>query len=141
MTDTASAKLERLFAMTGRLITALTLDVDALAHGRARELKMIEPEMQKVAALYEREAAALTEREMQSAPAALREKYLASVTVLRDLLKQQQRLLTRMRRVSEGMIRAVADELVRRQSAARPYSRSPAPSARAPGAMLYNQTI
>jgi hypothetical protein len=139
MIDTA--KLERLLAMTGRLITALTLDVDSLTHGRARELKMIEPEMQQLAAVYEREAAALSEREMmQAAPAALREKYLASVTVLRDLLKQQQRLLTRMRRVSEGMIRAVADELARRQASVRPYSRSPAPAARPAGAMLYNQT-
>src|SRR5690242_9292334 len=140
MTDNSSARLERLLAMTGRLITALTMDVDALAHGRARELKMIEPDMQKVAALYEREAAAFTEREMQSAAAPLRDKYLASVTVLRDLLKQQQRLLTRMRRVSEGMIRAVADELARRQACARPYSRSHATAASAPGAMLYNQT-
>jgi hypothetical protein len=140
MTDAASAKLERLLAMAGRLNTALTLDVDALAHGRARELKMIEPEMQKVAALYEREAAGLSEREMEAAPAVLREKYLASVKMLRDLLKQQQRLLTRMRRVSEGMIRAVADELARRQASARPYSRSPATAAVTPGAMLYNQT-
>ena len=140
MSDTSTAKFERLLAMTGRLITALTLDVDALSHGRARELKMIEPEMQKLAALYEREAAAFSEREMQAVPAALREKYLASVKVLRDLLKQQQRLLTRMRRVSEGMIRAVADELARREASARPYSRSPAAAPRTPGAMLYNQT-
>jgi hypothetical protein len=140
MSETPAAKLERLLALAGRLITALTLDVDALAHGRARELKMIEPDMQKVAALYEREAAALSQREMQAAPVALREKYLASVKVLRDLLKQQQRLLTRMRHVSEGMIRAVADELARRETSARPYSRLPAAAARAPGAMLYNQT-
>jgi hypothetical protein len=140
MMETPTAKLERLLGMTGRLITALTLDVDALAHGRARELKTIEPEVQQVAVLYEREASGFSQREMEAAPAALREKYLASVKMLRDLLKQQQRLLTRMRRVSEGMIRAVADELARREASGRPYSRSPASAQRAPGAMLYNQT-
>ena len=137
MNETA-AKLERLVAMTARLITALTMDVAALEQGRPREFKMIEPEFQRIASLYEREAAGFTRREMESLPEEKRAAYVASVKQLRDLLKQQQRLLTRVRRVSEGMIRAVADELARRESAARPYTRMPE-GGRSPGAMLCNQ--
>lgn len=138
MNDTAAAKLERLLAMTGRLITALTMDVASLEQGRPREFKLIEPKFQRIASLYEREAAGLTPHEMESLPAEPRAAYVASVKQLGDLLKQQQRLLTRVRRVSEGMIRAVADELARRESAARPYTRAPA-GGRSPGAMLCNQ--
>jgi hypothetical protein len=139
MNESAEAKLERLLAMTARLITALTMDVASLEQGRPREFKLIEPEFQRLASLYEREAAGFTRREMESLPEERRAVYIASVRHLSDLLKQQQRLLTRVRRVSEGMIRAVADELARRESAARPYTKMPAGS-RSPGAMLCNQT-
>ena len=134
----AAAKLERLLAMTARLTTALTMDVAALEQGRPREFKLIEPEFQRMASLYEREAAGFTRREMESLPEEKRAAYVGSVKQLSDLLKQQQRLLTRVRRVSEGMIRAVADELARRESAARPYTRLPE-GGRSPGAMLCNQ--
>ena len=140
MIDDSAAKLDRLLTMTGRLITALTLDVDALSQGRARELKMIEPEMQRLASLYEREAGSFSQHQLQAAPPDLRNRYLASVKVLHNLLRQQQRLLTRMRRVSEGMVRAVADELARRQALARPYTRLPEDRPRSAGAMVYNQT-
>lgn len=135
----ASAKVERLLAMTARLTTALTMDVATLEQGRPREFKLIEPEFQRMASLYEREAVGFTRREMESLPAEKRAAYIASVKQLSELLKQQQRLLTRVRRVSEGMIRAVADELARRESAARPYTRIPV-GGRSPGAMLCNQT-
>lgn len=139
MNDATAAKAERLLAMTGRLITALTMDVAALEQGRPREFKLIEPEFQRLAAQYEREAAGFTRREMESISTEMRAAYTASVRKLGDLLKQQQRILTRMRRVSEGMIRAVADELARREAAARPYTRAPL-TGRSPGAMLCNRT-
>jgi hypothetical protein len=140
MSEAATAKLERLLAMTTRFITALTMDVAALEQGRPRELKLVEPELQRLAALYQREAASFTPREMQAAQADLRERYLAQVKLLRDLLKRHQRLLTRIRRISEGMIRAVADELARRQASIRPYARMSAAKPRPPGAMVFNQT-
>jgi hypothetical protein len=140
MTDTATARLERLLAMTVRLVTALTMDIAALEQRRPRELKLVEPELQRVAAVYQREAASFTQAEIEAAPAELRERYLAQVRLLRDLLKRHQRLLTRIRRISEGMIRAVADELARRQASARPYARTPVAKPRSPGAMVFNQT-
>ena len=66
MTDIAAMKMERLRAMTGRLITALTMDVAALEQGRPRELKLIEPEFQRLSAQYEKEAAGLSRREIES---------------------------------------------------------------------------
>jgi hypothetical protein len=139
MTDVAAMKLERLLAMTGRLTTALTMDVAALEQGRPREFKLIEPEFQRLSAQYEKEASGLSRREIESVSAEQRAAYVTSVKQLATLLKQQQRLLTRMRRVSEGMIRAVADELARRQSAARPYTRVSAGFS-SPSAMIFNQT-
>jgi len=129
-------KLQKLHLMAQCLVDALKTDLAALENGKPREFKLVEPELQRLAAAYERETANLSKRELDAEPAELRAKYTGTVGELHRLLKQQQRLLARMRHVTEGIIRAVAEELARRESSTRPYSRS-APS-RSPGAMVYN---
>ena len=56
----------------------------------------------------------------------------------RDLLGAQTRLLTRLRGASEGMVRAVAEEIERQRMPMRPYGAAAAQAARPNGALLYN---
>jgi hypothetical protein len=138
MSEPIAAKAERLVAMTARLTQALEADIAALESGRARELKSLDPAIQQLSLVYGREAAALTLQAAQALPGELRSALTEGAKRLSGLLARHQRLLTRMRGVSEGMIRAVADELDRRRLSARPYSAKPAGKPRSSGAMLYN---
>ncbi len=52
-------KIERLIAMAERLIEALEADMAALERGKPQEMRTIDPEIQKLSAIYGREAAAL----------------------------------------------------------------------------------
>jgi hypothetical protein len=62
-----------------------------------------------------------------------------ATTRFRDLLGAQTRLLTRLRGASEGMIRAVAEEMERQSAPLRTYGA--ARGARPGGAMLYNTVV
>ncbi len=52
-------RIERLLAMAARLIEALEKDIASLKSGNARDLRTVDPEIQKLSVLYGREAAAL----------------------------------------------------------------------------------
>jgi type I site-specific restriction endonuclease len=141
MSAEAAAKLERLLAMSERLAAAITADIAALESGRPRDMKTIEPETQKLSALYERELSGFSPKEAAAVPTELRAKCAAAAKQLNDCLQRQQRLLKRMKTISEGMIRAVAQEVQRQQSAFRPYSPKPVPASRSAGAMVYNNVV
>jgi len=141
MSAEATAKLERLLAMSERLAAAISADIAALEGGRPRDMKSIEPETQKLSALYERELSAFSPKEVVAVPPELRAKCAAAAKQLNDCLQRQQRLLKRMKTISEGMIRAVAEEMQRRQSSVRPYSPKPIPAPRSAGAMVYNNVV
>lgn len=138
MSEQLAAKAERLIAMTARLEQALTADIAALEGGTPRVLKSNDPEIQQLSIVYGREAAAVTPQAAQALPADLRARLTDGARRLNDLLGRQQRLLTCVRSVSEGMIRAVAEEVERRKSASRTYAPKSAARPRSPGAMLYN---
>jgi hypothetical protein len=134
------ARIERLIAMAERLIEALESDIAALRAGKARNLRTIEPEMLKLSTLYSREAAGLSPAAAGRAPRELRERLLAATAKFRDALASQTRLLARIRGASEGMIRAVAEEIERQRAPLRPYGSATA-QARTGGAMLYNNVV
>jgi hypothetical protein len=133
-------KIERVITMAERLIAALEADVKALEAGKPQEMKSIDLEVQKLAALYTREAAAITAPIAKAAPADLRSKLNATTTKFREVLTLQARMLTRVRNASEGMIHAVAEEVERRRVTVRPYGRTPTATPRSAGAMIYNAT-
>jgi len=132
-------KIERLIAMAQRLIDALEGDLAALAKGNPRGLRTIEPEMLRLSALYGREAASLSAAEAKAAPADLRKRLVDATGRFRDLLAAQTRLLTRMRGASEGMIRAVAEEIERQRAPLRVYGAAQTPRAR--DSLLYNSVV
>jgi hypothetical protein len=134
-------RIERLITMAERLIQALETDIAALKAGNPRGLRTIEPEMLKLTALYSREAKAVSSASATNAPAGLRKRLFETTGRFRDLLNAQQRLIARMRGASEGMIRAVADEIERQRAPIRTYGPKPAQAPRSSGAMLYNSVV
>jgi hypothetical protein len=136
----SAEKIERVVLLAERLIAALEADIAALERGKPREMKTIEPEIQRLSALYAREAAALTAAVTKAAPADARDRLAQTTARFRDVLARQLRILTRMRNTSEGMIHAIAKEVERRRTVVRPYGRTPVAKPRPTGAMLYNAT-
>lgn len=115
-------KVERLIVLAQRLTDAIAADIEALKNGRPQAMASLDPEVQKLLVLYGREAQALDPTRAKSAPADLK-KRLGSVTAkFRETLSLQQRLLTRMRNASEGIVKAVADEVQRQRAPTITYS-------------------
>lgn len=132
-------RIERLIAMASRLIEALESDIAELSRGNALGLRTIDPEIQKLSALYGREAAGLNREAAEKAPPELRKHLVEATRKFRDLLSAQARLLTRLRGASEGLVRAVAEEIERQRAPMQLYGA--AQSQRPAGALLYNNVV
>jgi hypothetical protein len=134
-------RIERLIAMAARLIDALENDIAALKSGNPRGLRTIDPEIQKLTLLYNREASGLNPDAAKRAPLELRKRLFDATKKFRDLLAAQTRLLTRLRGASEGMVRAVAEEIERQRAPMRPYGAVQTQAPRSNGALLYNSVV
>jgi hypothetical protein len=141
MSDQAKAKIEGLILLTDRLAQMLGADVKALESSGAKSLHSVEHSFQQLMLTYTREASSLNTALMKSVPLELRQKLMQSAKTMNDLLARHQRLVTRVRNASEGMIRAIAKEVERRQVSQRSYARVPAARPQTPGAMVYNNVI
>ena len=134
-------KIELLIAMAERLIAALEADIAALKAGRPQELRTTDPEFQRLSVMYSREAAGIDAARAKAAPSELRRKFFDSTAKFRDVLALHARLLTRMRHASEGIVKAVAEEIERRRAPTCIYA--PAASYARPhaAAIVYNRVI
>jgi hypothetical protein len=132
----SSERIERVIALAERLIAALEADIAALENGQPQAMKSLDPEVQKISALYAREAAGLNAAMAQAAPETVRNRLMATTARFREVLAHQARIVTRVRNASEGIVQAVAQEVERRRTIVRPYGQSY--KARPGGAMLYN---
>jgi len=134
-------KIELLIAMAERLIAAIEADIAALKAGRPQDLCTTDPEIQRLSMLYGREAAGLDPARAKAAPSDLRRRFFDTTAKFRDALALHARLLTRMRNASEGMVKAVAEEIERRRAPACSYA--PASSYARPhaAAMVYNSIV
>jgi len=147
MTAAAGAKLEdtprveRLIALAERLIAALESDIAELKNGRTATLKTNDPEVQKLTALYGREAQGFDLRIAQSAPPTLRQRFLAITAKFRDVLQLHARMIARVKNASEGIIRAIADEVERANAPTRTYGPRPGYKPPSSGAMLFNRVV
>jgi hypothetical protein len=134
-------KIELLITMAERLIAAIEADIAALKAGRPQDLCTTDPEIQRLSALYGREAAGLDPARAKAAPSELRRKFFDTTTKFRDALALHARLLTRMRNASEGIVKAVAEEIERRRAPTHSYAPA-APNARAHAvALVYNSVV
>jgi hypothetical protein len=135
------AKVERLVSIAERLIAALEADIAALTSGRPQDLRSTDPEIQRLTALYGREAGGLDVRTAKALAPQLRTRLLESTSQFREVLGRHARLVSRLRNASEGMIKAVAIEVDRRRAPTRTYSSRQQPSPRPASAMLYNGVV
>jgi hypothetical protein len=134
-------KLERLISMAERLITALETDIAALKAGTPSKMVSLNPEIQKLSAVYGREAQNFDIRIAKSAPVALRTRFLTITAKFRDVLQLHARMLTRVKNASEGMIQAIAREVERMNAPTRTYGPRPMAAPKSPGAMVFNKVV
>jgi len=134
-------RIERLISLAERLIAALESDIDELKKGRTVTLKTNDPEIQKLTALYGREAQGFDPRIAQSAPPNLRQRFLAITAKFREVLQMHARMIARVKNASEGIIRAIATEVERANAPMRTYSPRPGHKPPPSGAMLFNKVV
>ena len=132
-------RIERLILLAERLTAAVQADITALKSGKPQDMRTSDPEIQRMSALFGREASGFDAARAKTAPPELRRKFAAVTKEFRDALSLHARLLTRVRSATEGIIKAVAEEVERRRAPTRTY----APSTRraGPGAMVYNAVV
>ena len=108
MSDAANTKIERLMLLTERLSDMLGADIKSLESANAKSLRSVEAQFQQLMLTYAREASSMNAAVLKSLPPELRQKLMLSAKNMNDLLARHQRLVTRVRNASEGIIRAVA---------------------------------
>lgn len=141
MSDGAKGKIERLIALTDRLAGMLSADMSMLESGKPQGLNSTEASFQQLMNTYVREAASVSGPLAKSVSQELRQSLMQSAKRMNDVLARHQRLVTRVRNASEGVILAVAKEVERRRVSQRSYGRMPAARPPSSGAMVYNSVI
>lgn len=134
-------QIEMLIAMAERLTAVFEADIAALKTGNPNAMPSLDPEIQKLSLTYTREVSALDLARTKTAPPELRKRLVSATGKFRDALKRHHRLLTSVRNATEGLIKAVADEVDRaraRQTTYAPKSARPRPSG---GAIVFNSVI
>lgn len=135
-----SEKIELLIVMAERLTAAIEADIAALKAGKPQEMRTLDPEIQRLSLNYGREAAGFEPARARSVPVELRRRLTQVTGSFREKLAQHTRLLTRMRNASEGIVKAVAEEVERIRAPKITYT--PASRYRpVQGAMIYNSVI
>jgi len=134
-------RIERLIVMAERLIAALESDIAELKNGHTAALRTNDPEIQTLSALYGREALGFDPRLAQSAPPSLRQRFIAITAKFREVLQLHARMIARVKNASEGIIRAIADEVERANAPMRTYGPKPGYGAKSSGAMLFNKVV
>jgi len=139
MNDTP--RIERLIALAEKLVVALENDIAELKNGRTTALRTNDPEVQKLTALYTREAQGFDPRIAQSAPPTLRQRFIAVTAKFREVLQMHARMIARVKNASEGIVRAIADEVERANAPTRTYGPKPGYKPQSSGAMLFNRVV
>ena len=141
MSDTLRQKCEKLVALGDRIANLIGDDAAAIEKGRTGGLNSLDPTIQQLMTLYAREAGQITAATVKVLPAELRQTLAHSAKRMNETLTRHQRVVTRVKNASEGMIRAIAREVDRRRSSQRSYAPTPAPRPQSSGAMLYNSVV
>ncbi len=137
-----SEKLERVIALAERLSIALEGDIAALRAGKPQQMSSLDPEIERLTVLYMREVSSLDPNRTKAAAGDLRKRLAAVTGKFRDTLKLHQRLLLRMRNASEGLVKAVANEVERQRAPKVTYAPAGAhPYRKTPVAMIYNGVV
>jgi hypothetical protein len=141
MIEPIDPKIERVIHMAERLIEALEADIAALENGKPQEMRTTHPEIQKLSAVYGREAASISPDAAKEASAPLRNSLMAVTRRFAEVLSRHSRIVVRVKNASEGMIRAIAEEVDRKNVSTRTYAPNPTTAPKRPGAMIFNSVV
>ena len=139
MTD--PRKIEKLLALTARLIEALNDDIAALERGRPREMRSPKADVQQMLALYSREVHSLSAAAAKNLPREAQDRLREATAKFRETLALHNRVLMRVKTCTEGMIRAIADDVAKKRAEKLPYSPLVNAKPRTPGAIVYNNVV
>ena len=134
-------RIERLISLAERLVEVLEADIAALKAGKPGDMKSMDPENQKLSALYGREAQNFDMRIAKSAPPSLRQRFMAVTGKFREVLQLHARMLARVKNASEGMVQAIAREVERINTPTRAYGPQSGYKAQPSQAMLFNRVV
>ena len=134
-------RIERLISLAERIIAALESDIAALKEGRAGALQTNDPEIQKLTAIYGREAKGFDPRLAENAAPTLRQRFFAITAKFREVLQLHGRMLVRVKNASEGIVRAIAQEVERANAPLRTYSPRPGYKPPSAGPMVFNKVV
>ena len=134
-------RIELLTKMAERLIEAIEGDLAALKAGKPQQMRTLDPEIQRLSATYGREAAGLTAEMTKAVPALVRGRFFDVTKRFKELLELHARMVARVRNASEGVIKAVADEVNRRAQPTRTYNPRAASYGKPPKAMIFNSVV
>ena len=135
-------RLEQLLAISKRLGDAIESDIAALERGAFGELTTTDPEVGRLCALYSREVTALkASGGIKNMPEQLIATLKQSGGRLNKLLSRHEALVGCMRQASEGLIKAVAEEVEKSRKRSVPYSGTPRPKRVSSGAIVYNKVV
>jgi hypothetical protein len=134
-------RIERMISLAERLVTVLESDIAALKSGNPGALASNDPEVQKLTAQYGREAQNFDIRIAQAAPVSLRTRFLTVTAKFREVLQLHTRLLARVKNASEGMVKAIAEEVNRMNAPTRTYGPRPGYGTQPAGAMVFNRVV
>ncbi len=134
-------RMERLISLAERLVAVLESDIAALKSGNPAALKSADPDVQKLTAQYGMEAQNFDIRIARAAPVSLRTRFMAITAKFREVLQLHTRLLARVKNASEGMVKAIAEEVNRMNAPTRTYGPRPGYGAQSAGAMVFNRVV
>jgi hypothetical protein len=117
--DNATARVDSLLELTARLTDLIETETQHLQNHDTEPLAAIGAEKTKVAAIYTREMAALKSdvEATKSVEKGMLDRLKTETTQFRSVMNVHEKTLLRLRHVSEGMIKAIADESSKKKAA------------------------
>lgn len=139
---TATAHLRRLTMLTDRLTARLESETDAFASRRAHDVAAGLAETQELANLYRRESAQLKANPglLSQAPVSEREALIRATETFEAVLALHGRTVEAARTISEGLVRAIAQEVASARAIGTGYGASGAAYAGDSRAVTLNRT-
>ena len=119
----ASERAEQMIALTERLTALIALEAQAFEARRPQDAAVHLEETSKLANLYRHESARIRANPglVSAAPLALRTRLIRATEAFDAVLARQGRALEAAKTVTEGLVRAIAEEVAAQRSSAVGY--------------------
>ncbi len=139
-------RVEQMIALTERLTELIIRETDLLSSRRPHEIQSFQDERSKLSALYAQEMALIRKDKslISGAGEALLKTLKEKTQRFHQRLDDHGRVLRRVRTVTEGMIRAIAEDVAGQQQFQSGYGKNAgprAPGTRPPATLALNQIV